>query len=119
MDVIQHVCGTQTWYSPFCSLANINGDYENFSKTQAGTTASGATRPQISTSPARISGGHRLGALAADRTSCTRPAQITEHDFTKARRLRQRPDDRTKSRLSQAEEGPHGTVPRLPNWGSG
>src|SRR5260370_28041081 len=24
MDVIRHVCGTQRWYSPFCSLANIN-----------------------------------------------------------------------------------------------
>jgi hypothetical protein len=32
MDVIRHVCGTPRWYSPLCLLANINGDYENFSR---------------------------------------------------------------------------------------
>jgi hypothetical protein len=61
----------------------------------------------------------RLGALVADRTSCARSAQITEHRFTKAGRLRQRPADRKKCRLSQVEEGPPRIVPRLPNSGSG
>src|SRR5271167_232150 len=51
MDVIRHVCGTQRWYSPFSSLANINGDYENFSKTQARTTASGTTKAKTSLVP--------------------------------------------------------------------
>src|SRR5207302_1745289 len=61
----------------------------------------------------------RLGALVADRTSCTRPAQTTEHSFAKAGRLPQRPADRKKCRLSQVEEGPPGIVPRLPNSVSG
>jgi hypothetical protein len=75
--------------------------------------------PEISISPPRITWGHRLGALAIDRTSCACAAQITEHGFTEARRLRQRPADRKECRLSQVEEGPTGIVRRLPSWGSG
>jgi hypothetical protein len=40
--------------SPFSSLGNIAGDYENFSKTQARTAVSGTTRAEMSTRPARI-----------------------------------------------------------------
>src|SRR5580704_11657460 len=57
--------------------------------------------------------------MVADRTPCACATQITEHGFTEARRLRQRPADRKKCRLSQVEEGPPGIVPRVPNSGSG
>jgi hypothetical protein len=60
-----------------------------------------------------------LGALATGRTSCACAAQITEHGFAKAGRLRQGPANRKKCRLSQVEEGQPGIVPRLPNSGSG
>ena len=57
--------------------------------------------------------------MADYRTPCARAAQITEHGVTEARRLRQRPADRKKCRVSQVEEGPPGIVPRLANSGSG
>jgi hypothetical protein len=60
-----------------------------------------------------------MGALATDRTFSACAAQITEHGFTEARRLRQGPADRKKCRLGKVEEGPPGIVPRLPNSGSG
>src|ERR1700760_4999901 len=117
MDVIGHVSGTRrmVWSVQFIRKYQTT-DMKTSVRRRLESQHPEPQEPEISISPPRITWGHRLGALAIDRTSCACAAQITEHGFTEARRLRQRPADRKECRLSQVEEGQPGIVPRLPNW---